>query len=72
MKKLLRVRQLNAMGKGMYPLNYCSKLVKEASDIMFSVALNDRISVEVRIRMLEGTIADFKKCINYKEKESDV
>ncbi len=59
--KLKVALPINHMSTGMWPLNYCSRLVKEASDVMFSVAVNDKISAEVGLRLLEGIIDDLRK-----------
>lgn len=61
---MLGKKKLNYVGHGMWPLNYCSRLVKEASDVMFSVAANDATSVDARLEMLERYIADLRKSIS--------
>lgn len=54
---------LRQMDVGMWPLNHCSKLVKMASDIMFSVSVNDADSAEARLKSLESIIADLRQSI---------
>lgn len=49
-------KPLNTMSTGMWPMNYGSKLVKEATDVLFSLGLDDRDSVESRLDGMEKTI----------------
>lgn len=56
-------KPLNYMYQGMWPLNYCSRLVKEANDVMFSLAVDDRSSAEARLNALENTVAALRKSI---------
>ena len=54
---------LNFMDVGWWPLNYCSKLVKGANDVMYSIAVDDRLSAEARLNIVEQTISDLRKSI---------
>jgi hypothetical protein len=58
------MKKLNHMTIGMNPLNYASSLVKTASDVMFSVALNDEVSTIARLDELEQIIAKMRKSID--------
>jgi hypothetical protein len=49
-------KPLNTMSTGMWPMNYGAKLVKEAADVLFSLGLDDRGSVESRLDSMEKTI----------------
>lgn len=58
------------MGKGMHPLNYAAKLVKMVTDVMFSVAVNDEISMESRLSEAEAIIISLRKSVEgYRRKE---
>ena len=52
---------LNHVGQGMWPLNWASRLSKETSDLMFSLAVNDRESVEARIRVCRELLDELEK-----------
>lgn len=58
------MKKLNIVTGGQaYPLNYASRLVKTSSDIMFSISVNDEVSVESRLRYLEQTIQELRENI---------
>jgi hypothetical protein len=64
------MKELNRMGRGMQPLNYASKLVKIATDVMFFVAVNDEVSVDSRLDEAGAVIAALRKFIEgYRRKE---
>ena len=52
---------LNHVGQGMWPLNWASRLSKEATDLIFSLAVNDRESVEARIRVCRELLDELEK-----------
>ena len=55
--------QLNSMGPGRWPLDYCSLLLRVASGVMYSIAVDDRQSTELGLCELEKTISDLRKSI---------
>ncbi len=55
--------KINHMEKGMWPMNYASRLVKEAADIMFSIGVCDLISVKVEIEGVRGLCDQLEKSI---------
>lgn len=57
------MKKLNDMDVDLHPLNHASALVKTASDVMFSLAVNDESSALSRLRALEEVIAKLRKAI---------
>ncbi|MBT2326106.1 hypothetical protein J7E62_27635 [Variovorax paradoxus] len=57
------MKMINTMGVGMHPLNYASRLVKMANDVMFSIAVNDPGSAESRLAEVERIAADLRRSI---------
>jgi hypothetical protein len=55
--------QLNFMGPGSWPLDYCSRLLRVASGVMYSIAVDDRVGTETGLCELEKTISDLRKSI---------
>lgn len=65
------MKQLNHMGAGMHPLNHASKLSKVATDIMFSVAVNDDLSALSRLDQLQQVADELRKAIGNAEDIAD-
>jgi hypothetical protein len=57
------MKNLTSMGIGMYPLNYASRLVKAASDVMFSIALNEEGYTLTGLENVEKIAAELRKAI---------
>jgi len=57
-------KPLNHMARGMWPLNWASAVVKEANDVMFSLAVNDRLSAESRIAAIREYLDELEKVIS--------
>jgi len=57
------MKNLTRMGVGMQPLNYASRLVKAASDVMFSMALNEEGYTLTGLENVEKIVAELRKAI---------
>jgi len=57
------MKNLTRMGVGMYPLNYASRLVKAASDVMFSIALNEEGYTLSGLENVEKIVAELRQSI---------
>ena len=60
------------MGVGMYPLNYASRLVKAASDVMFSIALNEKGFALSGLENVEKIVAELRQSIQETRDDENV
>lgn len=54
------VLPLNHMSRGMWPLNYASRLVKDSSDAMFHISTNDKASLLVCLSAIEKSVRELR------------
>lgn len=55
--------KINEMGLGMHPMNYASKLAKLATDVVFSVGIDNPEGAESYLGALETTVTELRKSI---------